>query len=407
MIVDRAAIDSARQDEAELDGIALDVPNPSQYLEALRFRLRGAFPDWGDWTGLSEEIETRLASRPAAIDSSPPDPNELERVIGWSRQEVLGQLVDREWLVADTNEFSCFAEKLDATETVAATVRPFLCAAGACRLGAHLAEREGVEWVECSDLSYLSLLLGRLLTAGDVARLPATILRPRDHFEVAPDGRSLRRADSTPALHRSTAAAVTRMGYRATDAFALPLPIPGDTVLVPFLVDIFDRDRLTTLLIRICEAMAPGQRLLLVSSLTGDRPPGHILSPLRACGLRIHRLHLWELPYSFSYHGYGFVRRVFNTLAVEAVKTEATDRASIVATLRPVANEPVPGLRIRPYELSGSQAAAVEKAAALGRYDDLTGSLEDALGAALSRRVLAFQASRGGLCLRPRDSTHR
>lgn len=392
-----------------LDGIAIDVPNPPHYLEALWLGLRLACPDDAGVGRLIGEIEGGLGYRPEVTvrAEAGPYPAELYDLIGWSGDRILHELVDREWLLTDKNEFAPLTGILERTETLAAATRLFLCAAGACRLGAHLAERAGVEAVECTDLSFFGLYCGRLLIAGRADRLPEGLRRPRIVLSVAPDGASLRGRKETPAFHRPAAAAALGVSFRVTDAFALPRPVPGDTVLVPHLLDVFDPQRMITALIRICEALTVGQRLLLVTTLNSQRHPVGLLRAARATGLEVRRLHLHELPYSLSPYGYGFVRRVFNTLIVEAVKSADTDRSAISATLEPVdpeAGSQLAGRSQRPYELTPRQAAAVRRAVSLTGYRDLARSLDDALGAALSRRFASYQCARGGLRLKPREA---
>lgn len=401
--------------EGPFRGIGIRVPSPEIYLEALHWTILRHYPDDPELTAVRAHIDEILGPRTAPPDLGSESPG-LHRIVGWNSPHILGGLLDREWLVGESNELEPLVRVLDRQACLGRASRIRICGAGTCRLGRHLAELRHVDSVRCTDLSFLCLHLGKALIEGRRDSLPAGFLEERLHYRVdREDGRLVaehRRADFH-AVEPSTQG-TARWTYEVADTFAPTEPMDGDLVLVPYVLDLFFGRGLVTGLIRLADRLKVGQELLLVVSLKQGRDPGLVVDTLRRCGLRILDLRLESLPYSLSRAGYTFVRKIYRTLVVEARKIADTDRRAILLRWQSGLRDELDGerlfsqapfrwLRRRPFELTPTQWRTVRRAAEARSLHDLWRALDQELGEDLRERVLSHLLSHGGLHLRYGD----
>lgn len=398
-----------------LDGIPIGVPWPLHYLEALGLGLRDAFPDDAWRSGLLGDIESLLGYelKPAEPPLQPAHLQRLGKIIGWFGAEILGHLVDREWLVTEKNEFEPLRRLLDASSTLAAASRVSICGSGVCRLGEYLASRNDIAGVECMDLSFLGLHLGRLLAKGEGDRLPRALRRPRLLLTVDPEKKMLRSHRQVCRFHSPSEAGREKLTFRVADAFNLTCSLPADLVFVPYVLDVFASVRMTTVLVRICERLAEGQKLLLLVTANPRRDPRRVCEVLRQCGCEIVALQLHELPYSLASYGSGFVRTIYTTLMLEAVKTSETDLDSLdlavdlgaageIGPSQLFARESLPGQKQKPLELAPGAWSSLRSSLARTSFGQFRDSLRQELGEPASENVVAYLLASGCLSLAPR-----
>lgn len=384
-----------------LAGIPLSVAAPRHYLEVLWLAIHQFFPDHADLAEVAREIEARLGGRPRiTADHTRQDHMwRIGEIIGWSGSRMLGQLIDREWLPGDQNEFEPLASELSTCEALREASSVLICGAGVCRLGSHLAERGTVESVRCTDLSFLSLYFGRMLIEGRHDLLPETFRRPRTILSVDAQRKSLQAHQEDRTFHRA-GKGKDKLTYEVADIFQLSRGTTESLICLPYLLDVFREAQMTTALIRICARLPPGQRFLLVVAATPRRDPRQVIRTLEDCGLSVDRLRLSKLPYSSSTAGYGFVATTYDTLIAEATKRSETDpgRLTLVpARVEPGSPDPVslqafgelPGQREQALPLTPEQWEAVRSSLGLGCLSDVERFLEGVLGESLADAVLA------------------
>lgn len=395
-----------------LDGISINSPYPLYYLEALGFGIVRSFSGEPQLVELLKKIEALLSH---GFDAPYPlfqkvHSARLGSLIGWSGAEVLGPLIDREWLVMEDGELEPLLRRLDASPALASSSRILICGAGVCRLGAHLASLDQVEAVCCTDLSYLGLYFGRLLVQGEGYRLPFCFRSPRVVLVVDSRAKALRSREWECRFHSTPEIAREKLRYEVADAFGLRPPLEVDLVVIPYLLDIFAGSRMVTALIRICEKLSIGQKLLLVVTASPRRDPRLVVGTLERCGFEISALDLRELPYSLSKRGIGFVRTFYDTLMLEAVKMCEPEPRAFELALDPL-NLPeigqaellswqsLPWQRQRPFALSSKQWASVQKALTLGSYGHCREAVAQEIGEPACEQVLTYLLSTGSLLL--------
>lgn len=373
-----------------LAGIALGVHAPRHYLEVLWLGIGQSFPGHDGLAAVAREIESRLGYRPGIAADRP---WRMEQIIGWSSSRTLGEMIDREWVMGDQNEFEPLAEALSTCVALGEASSLLICGAGVCRLGGHLAGLSRVRSVRCADLSFLCLYLGRMLIEGRCDLLPEDLRRPRTVLSIDARRRRLRAREEERAFF-SAGDGREKLTYEVVDVFG-PGRMAEGLVCLPYLLDAFREPQMTTALIRVCESLEPGQRLLLVVTANPRRDPRKVVRTLEGCGLVVDGLRLCELPYSFSRAGFAFVTTTYNTLIAEATKAAETDLRRL--TLIPAGGDtaPLPGQRERPLELAPEQWEAVQGSLRFSCLQDAESSLRDVLEEPLAEAVLAHWLASG------------
>lgn len=308
----------------ELNGIALEIPDPRAYLEALS-HATSMVPFYSP--DQRETIAEALGELP--LPATRIDRDAIMRVLGFVDYSLIA-VIDREWQDYDDNEADRLFEYALSHGLFASAKSVFLLGAGPCRLADHLASLDLIDHVTCSDLSWPALNFGRALIEANHAELPELLRKPRTFYHVEPQSARLSRttresrlkAPATPPDRRQ------RIRYTVRDAFAQPEePIAADLVVAPYLLDIFHGARCISLLLRICQRIRVGQQLvILVTCIVGGkagpgRDPGAIMDVLQGCGFKVRFLDLRFLPYSFSYYSYGRTQTSWNTLVVRAERS--------------------------------------------------------------------------------------
>lgn len=318
----------------ELDGIALEVPDPRAYLEALS-RAVELVPFYSpDQRKAIAEALGHLPRSEIRINR-----DAMMRVLGSVDYDLIA-VMDREWQDHDGNEADRLFEYASSRGLFASVRSVFLLGAGPCRLADHLASLEFIGQVVCSDLSWPALNFGRALIEANHAELPELLRKPRVFYHVEPQSTRLSRtikesrlkAPLTPPDRHQ------RIRYSVRDAFAPPdEPIAADLIVVPYLLDIFRGARCISLLLRICQRVRVGQQIVIlvtciVAGKAGPgRDPGEIVDVLHSCGFKVRFLDLLFLPYSFSYYSYGQMHTNWNTLVVRAERMAERNGDIVIA----------------------------------------------------------------------------
>lgn len=305
----------------ELSGIALEVPDPRAYLEALSRAMEiVSFYSLDQRKAVAKALGG-LPRREGGINR-----DTVMRVLGFVDYDLVA-VMDREWQDYSDNEADRLFEYTSSRELFASVRSVFLLGAGPCRLADHLASLEFVEQVICSDLSWPALNFGRALIEANHAELPELLCKPRTFYHVEPESTRLIRTTRESRLKAPLTSPDRRqcIRYIVRDAFAPPdEPIAADMIVVPYLLDIFRGTQCVSLLLRICQRVSVGQQIvILVTCVTAGkagpgRDPGVIMDVLHSCGFKIRFLDLLFLPYSFSYYSYGQMETNWNTLVVRA-----------------------------------------------------------------------------------------
>lgn len=412
----------AKEDRGETillspNGISINSPYPLYYLEALGFGILRSFSGEPQLAELLQEIEALVS-----YGLDPPGPSfqkihstRLASIIGWSGAKILGQLIDREWLVTEESELELLMRLMDASPALASSSRILICGAGVCRLGAHFASLENVQTVCCTDLSYLGLYFGRLLVNGEGHRLPDCFRSPRMILMVDSRTKTLRARELECRFHLAPLLAMEKLTYEVADAFGFRPHLEVDLVVIPYLLDVFAGARMVTALIRICEKLSIGQKLLLVVTANPRRDPRLVVSTLGRCGFEISAIDLCELPYSLSKLGIGFIRTFYSTLVLEAIKTHEPDLHTFGLALDPLdsikelgqaeflSRQGLPWQRQKPFALSSGRWASVQKALTLGSYGYCCEAMVQELGELACEQVLTYLLSTGFLVLTTND----
>lgn len=395
-----------------LDGISIHIPYLVYYLEALGLGILRSFAGDPQLAKHLPDIESLLTYRldPSDLCRQRIPSGRLSSIIGWSGAEILSQLVDREWLMTERNEFEPLRRLLDGNRTLESSSRVLICGAGVCRLGDYFASLGNVKEVRCTDLSYLGLHFGRRLARGEGHLLPNSFRSLRVVLTVDPHEKRLQSHEQECRFHPPSGSGRKKLTYQVADAFNLERPQGMDLVFVPYLLDVFASPRMVTALVRICEKLYEGQKIFVLVTANSTRDPRLVGRTLAKCGFEILNLSLCELPYSLSSFGSGFVRSLYSTLVVEAIKMRETDPHAFGLALSIEddlgieqddfhARYSLPWQKQKPFALSSVQWASVQRSLMLSNYGDFLESLLQGLGAQDRDKVVTYLLSQGCILL--------
>jgi len=400
-------------------GIWIASPVMVSYLEALAHALFAASgPELGEFRPLIEQIEAMLGEEialPTPAELAQVDRQWVDRALGYADLPRISGLLDREWLQSENEEFARLAAILRETAVLGAAKKVYICGDGVCRLGDYLSSLDQVTSVCCADLSFLILYFGRIMIRGDRGLLPKSFSKPRKFFEIDALTRTLVGRDRYLPYREPFGSPERLPRFEVADIFGLPVPTDVDLVCVPYVFDTTTGARLETMAIRLCEALAVGQKLLIVVTLLQGRDPRTILQALDAGGVTVTDLALYRLGYSSARYDYGHTAVTFTTLFIEAEKTRETagDRIQVVANFRHedraafhrgLREKAFPRQTKHPLDLDADQSALVcDALAGATDYAGLRQRLRAGLDEPATEQVLYYLTAEDKLSLRVAD----
>jgi hypothetical protein len=340
--------------ENRIGGVSLGVENQADYLAMLWTALRqfgaefaslksGPFQDdfaafEAQLTPVLAEIEATLETEPVQLEGMNIKPDLA--MIGYHTLSLLVPMLDRDWFAyEDVNEFAEMIAYLDRERVFETAESVQICGAGVCGLGDYVASLSHVRAVTCSDLSWLSLYLGRLLQTENEGMLPSVWRLERLFYKVDRSANTLQSWTQPFKRRLPRCGTPDKLRYEVRNAFAFIDPIQEQMLCAAYLLDMFGGRQMGSLVIRLCQQLAVDQQLTLLVTLRFHpelgRDPQAIARCVTACGLEIEFLDITRLPYTFAYHNFGSYRMEYNTLVLRATKRRPTDPKMVGIIVEP------------------------------------------------------------------------
>ena len=395
----------ASSDDLQIAGINVQVHDRLHYLEALAHIVANQFPNYAAAESLRQQLGQAVGYFPQALSPAQRRSvnfDALPNLVGWFHQKRLEQMLHREWLVGETNEFRAHEPVLARIEAFSRATRMHLVGAGVCRLAAYLVQTQAESELVCSDLSYLALYFGKMLLQGEHDQLFAGFTKPRRHYTVSPDQTLL--AHDLPTHYEVADLNTARLHFEVRN-ICDTTAISSDTQLVCAMYLIDAATNCTPMLVRMCQQMQVGQDLVLITSINENRDPAAILQILATCGLQTQHLELAQLPYSFTRHDATYAQLRSQTLIVQAKKTESSKLSNFAiaptATFEAISTQrvhaPFPGQRHLPAPIFHSQGESLRQAMRAGNYGDFLQIANKELGEATTNELVTWLCTRSFL----------
>lgn len=402
--------------EFRVDGIGIDYAQREHYLELLAMVVQNQFADHDDWQRVVDELAEHIGYRPEPLTRTAMAGVDFERlpgVMGWFHFERLEQLVQRDWLVGESNEFELHRPLLGRLPSLREARKISILGAGVGAFVDYCAALEQVEAIDVSDLSYLCLHTAKTLLAGEADRLPLRLSGTCTRLHVEDDVRLVQSTLAPKYRCARAPGSAAQLSFRVADACDMRIPESVDLVCLPYLLDA--PEHWSTMLARVCDAVHVGQRLSLTTQICPRRDPLSIESFLRQLDFDIEFLALEPLAYSLVRHDQYYARTTVDTLVIEARKTKPLDVAQLgmVAhidgdTLHSYTQMPImPGQKFKAMNWSKRERAAVKRALHASNFGEFSQLLSSGLGSSAAAAVLAFVCSRGMISLTPHASGRR
>ncbi|MEE9384071.1 MAG: hypothetical protein V3V08_11730 [Nannocystaceae bacterium] len=387
--------------QVTVTGIPIYSAYPNHYLEFLAHLVQDQFGD-RSVERLQSELAEQVGYRPGALD--PEERSKVEfagmlAIAGWFHHPRLEQLIHREWLTTGTNEFDAQLALLARLPFLHTSRTIDIAGAGVCRLASYLAMSTSAEHIRCTDLSLVALYFGRLLMEGRGDALPGRLRKPRILLEFGPDGRL--EASAGHRVYHRHAGGDARISYAATDLYHAASASDAHLLCLFYVLDA--PSRFDTMLIRVCQRLKRGQRILLLTAISDHaRDPRAIMETLACERMEVDRATFERLPYSLSRCDFAHETTTSNVLVVEATRTAGEPKkvlrvfptCRIEHMLRVAMHPLVPGQRYFPFEHPKRIAAGLKQAFRSQEYCEFAHRLSDALGVAEAELVTAYLCAR-------------
>jgi hypothetical protein len=388
-------------------GIEFSIKPRTFYLEILAALAANQFENDPRSQNLVALCSREIGYRPPVFSTSEREKIDFAAIaseIGWYHPERLEQLIQREWIADETNEFLPQIEVLRQIPALHESRRIEIMGAGVARLAAHLAENGAIEHILCRDLSWFALDLGRSLIAGRLGDIPPSLRRSRRVLHL--DARAMASLiEESVALEdglRDSIGKRSAITWQVADACAgSSIRSDADTVVAPFLYDA--AAKFGAMLVRHASSLAIGQRLVIMTSLSAQRNPVHLQNLLKSCGFRIEFAQARRWPYSLSRHDWSYTAEICPVLIVQAERIHHDLASNLCVapccgpdTMIHRAAAPLfPGQRLRSLTIGQREIKAWAKAYAARTYFAFAQILAAELGSEAAHHLLAFAIRHG------------
>jgi hypothetical protein len=316
--------------QPSLAGIEIASLWPRHLLEVANLAHSRYFVPPDTWLSFDEDLRKnhKLARLTAqSIGNRPVDWEALPYLLGWHTPERIEELIHRDWIADDTNEFAAHVPVFEALPALFDVERVTLAGAGVCRLAHWLTARSSTLKAHCTDLSPFALAAGKALVRGEYQSLPANLRRPCER--VIGSASNDLKFETSPVAVVAAHEGASRISFAQDDCYSLNSLNGAQTIALLYVLDVppfFD-----SMLVRTLEKAKVGDRIVILTNVTARRDPRLIVASLRKLGVALEHVRVVDLPYSLSRHDFTYTRALCPTLIVQGTMASQMDLAQVRA----------------------------------------------------------------------------
>jgi hypothetical protein len=367
--VERAIAAKESPVASELHGVRLRVPNLSEYLVSLAYKLQLDVP----------EMAYLVGELPAGVSLSLETQGNAGYLVGVFPRHWIHYYLYMNWQDVPECEVEVVCQYLRQHSDLFTGCRSvYLGNANQC--GSLRALREfGFSKITCADIAWPALYLGRAMAFGDLYRLPAFVLEDQLEFELAPDHRGFQRhaepvrfreAGSWEGIDLSFEVAnVWYAGSRPEDVLFYDGPKR------------FDKEfGVRSRLIHILHSLQRNQAMVFWAWLDDDLgAPDRVAELVQTMGCRVVFADLTQFPWNRRNNVRGYSNSLFKSFVLRVERVQNSDPRAI---------------RIQPTKVLRSFREQVESGAPLeyhGRPIPLYQKDRDLLQRVIGKGCLSFE----------------